>query len=134
MLPESSAPGIMHIGELAEKTSLSLRTIRHYDDVGLLKPRGRTDGGFRLYSDDDVEQLLLIRRMKPLGFSIEEMGQMLALIAALRDDDNDNDNDDDLSAEREALAAFIDQARERRLKLRDYVLRADELVDLMEAL
>jgi DNA-binding transcriptional MerR regulator len=131
MLPESSAPGIMHIGELAEKTSLSLRTIRHYDDVGLLKPRGRTDGGFRLYSDDDVEQLLLIRRMKPLGFSIEEMGQMLALIAALR---NDNDNDNDLSAVREALAAFIDQARERRLKLRDYVLRADELVDLMEAL
>ena len=133
MLPESSAPGIMHIGELAEKTSLSLRTIRHYDDVGLLKPRGRTDGGFRLYSDDDVEQLLLIRRMKPLGFSIEEMGQMLALIAALRND-NDNDNDSDLSAVREALAAFIDQARERRLKLRDYVLRADELVDLMEAL
>lgn len=131
MLPESSAPGIMHIGELAEKTSLSLRTIRHYDDVGLLKPRGRTDGGFRLYSDDDVEQLLLIRRMKPLGFSIEEMGQMLALIAALR---NDIDNDNDLSAVREALAAFIDQARERRLKLRDYVLRADELVDLMEAL
>lgn len=133
MLPESSAPGIMHIGELAEKTSLSLRTIRHYDDVGLLKPRGRTDGGFRLYSDDDVEQLLLIRRMKPLGFSIEEMGQMLALIAALRND-IDNDNDNDLSAVREALAAFIDQARERRLKLRDYVLRADELVDLMEAL
>ena len=40
----------MHIGELAERTGLSLRTMRHYDDVGLVPATGRTEGGFRLYS------------------------------------------------------------------------------------
>ena len=43
-------PITMHIGELAERTGLSLRTIRHYDDVGLLPATARTDGGFGLYT------------------------------------------------------------------------------------
>lgn len=41
----------MHIGELADRSQMSLRTIRHYDEVGLLKPSGRTEGGFRLYTN-----------------------------------------------------------------------------------
>ncbi|WP_017887467.1 MerR family DNA-binding transcriptional regulator, partial [Curtobacterium flaccumfaciens] len=53
----------MRIGELADRTGLSIRTVRHYDDVGLLHPTGRTEGGFRLYSDDDLHRLLVIRRM-----------------------------------------------------------------------
>ena len=58
----------MHIGELADRSQMSLRTIRHYDEVGLLKPSGRTEGGFRLYTERDFTRLLVIRRMKPLGF------------------------------------------------------------------
>jgi MerR family copper efflux transcriptional regulator len=73
----------MHIGELAEKTGLSLRTIRHYDEVGLLEPTGRTVGGFRLYTQDDLARLLLIRRMKPLGFTLEEMTELLRIIETL---------------------------------------------------
>ena len=46
----------MHIGELAERTGLSLRTIRHYDDVGLLPAAARTDGGFRLYTEADCDR------------------------------------------------------------------------------
>jgi len=61
----------MHIGELAERTGLSLRTIRHYDEVGLLPATGRTEGGFRVYAENDVERLTLIKQMKPLGFSLE---------------------------------------------------------------
>ena len=45
----------MQIGEVAERTGLSLRTLRHYDEIGLLRPAGRSDGGFRLYTADDVE-------------------------------------------------------------------------------
>lgn len=73
----------MHIGELADRSQISLRTIRHYDEVGLLKPSGRTEGGFRLYTERDFTRLLLIRRMKPLGFTLEAMGGLLRVIDAL---------------------------------------------------
>ncbi|PJE98083.1 MerR family transcriptional regulator [Streptomyces carminius] len=69
----------MRIGEVAERTGLSLRTIRHYEEVGLVAPSARTKGGFRLYTAADVERLMVIRRMKPLDFSLEEMRDLLAI-------------------------------------------------------
>lgn len=72
------------IGEVAEATGLSIRTLRHYDDLGLVVPSGHTSGGFRLYTNDDVERLLLVRRMKPLGFSLERMRQFLDAADILR--------------------------------------------------
>lgn len=65
------------IGEVAELTGLSVRTLRHYDEIGLVQPSGHTAGGFRLYTDADIDRMLLVRRMKPLGFSLERMGQFL---------------------------------------------------------
>ena len=73
---------VMQIGELAERAEMSLRTIRHYDEVGLLKPSARTDGGFRLYTEQDLARLLVIRRMKPLGYTLEEMGAVLRVVDA----------------------------------------------------
>ena len=70
----------MQIGEVAERTKLSLRTIRHYEEVGLVPPSARSKGGFRLYSEADVQRLLLIRKMKPLGFTLEEMADLLSLL------------------------------------------------------
>ncbi len=77
--------GLQHaqIGEVAERTGLSLRTIRYYEELGLVAPSGRTAGGFRLYDDSDVARLLLIRRMKPLGFSLDEMRDVLAVLDGL---------------------------------------------------
>lgn len=69
----------MHIGELAERTGLSIRSIRHYGDVGLLPASDRTEAGYRLYSERDLDRLLRIRRLKPLGFSLEEIGDVLTL-------------------------------------------------------
>lgn len=69
----------MQIGEVAERTGLSLRTIRHYEDVGLVTPSARSKGGFRLYTESDVERLMVIRRMKPLDFSLEEMRDLLEI-------------------------------------------------------
>ena len=57
----------MRIGEVAERTALSFRSLRHWDDVGLVQPSARTEGGFRLYTEKDVDRILIIRRMKPLG-------------------------------------------------------------------
>ncbi|GIG41226.1 MerR family transcriptional regulator [Cellulomonas phragmiteti] len=73
------------IGEVAERTRLSLRTIRYYEEVGLVVPSARSQGGFRLYSEADIARLQLVRRMKPLDFSLEEMRELLQTIDALTD-------------------------------------------------
>jgi DNA-binding transcriptional MerR regulator len=69
--------GLMQIGDVAERTGLSLRTIRHYEEVGLLPETQRSTGGFRLYTEDAVSRLMLIKRMKPLDFSLDEMRDLI---------------------------------------------------------
>lgn len=73
----------MQIGEVAEHTGLSLRTIRYYEEVGLVVPSARSQGGFRLYTEPDIDRLQLIKRMKPLGFQLEEMREVLAVLDPL---------------------------------------------------
>ena len=73
----------MQIGEVAERTGLSLRTIRYYEEMGLVRPSSRSAGGFRLYTGADVSRLLLVKRMKPLEFSVEEMRDLLHVLDAL---------------------------------------------------
>jgi DNA-binding transcriptional MerR regulator len=67
----------MQIGDVADRTGLSLRTIRHYEEVGLLPEAQRSAGGFRLYGEGAVSRLLLIKRMKPLDFTLEEMRDLI---------------------------------------------------------
>lgn len=117
-----SRTGTMHIGELAERTGLSLRTIRHYDEIGLLTPSGRSEGGFRLYTEGDCDRLMLIRRMKPLGYSLEQMGDLLRAL-----DGADGDNAAAESARRE-LHYFRADAEKRRVKLAKQLDAADEFI------
>lgn len=77
----------LQIGEVAARTELSIKTIRHYDEVGLVTPSARSAGGFRLYTSTDVDRLLSIRRMKPLGFSLDEMRELLNALDVLNDAD-----------------------------------------------
>lgn len=65
------------IGEVADRVGLSLRTIRYYEEIGLVEPSGRTEGGFRLYTDSDVDRLRLVKALKPVGMSLETMGELL---------------------------------------------------------
>jgi DNA-binding transcriptional MerR regulator len=116
----------MQIGELAERTGLSIRTLRHYDEIGLLRPSARSEGGFRLYTADDESRLLLIRRMKPLGYSLEQMGELLAVVDGLEADPSDD-------ALRAQLADIRDEAHQRREDLRRKVAAADEFIAQLEA-
>jgi DNA-binding transcriptional MerR regulator len=75
----------MQIGELADRIALSLRTIRYYEEVGLVRPSARTPGGFRLYTEADALRFETIKRMKPLDFSLEEMGDLLHVLDRLGD-------------------------------------------------
>lgn len=71
------------IGAVADAVGLSLRTIRYYEEIGLVTPSGRTDGGFRLYTDADIERLRLVKALKPVGMSLETMGKLLTRADAL---------------------------------------------------
>ena len=114
----------MQIGEVATRTELSLRTIRHYEDTGLVIPSARSQGGFRLYAETDVARLMVIRRMKPLGFTLDEMRALLDATDRL-------DSGEELPpVEREVLLERIhgfEQAVQRRVAdLRTQLVRAEE--------
>jgi DNA-binding transcriptional MerR regulator len=68
----------LQIGEVAERTGVTQRTLRFYEEKGLLKPPSRMEGGFRLYSEDDVRRVEQIKRLqKLLGFTLAEIKEML---------------------------------------------------------
>lgn len=81
----------LQIGEVATQTGLSVRTIRHYEDVGLITPSAGSVGGFRLYSAGDVARLRTVCGMKPLGFTLEEMGDLLKALDTVGDPAADDD-------------------------------------------
>ena len=68
----------MNIGEASGRSGLPTKTIRYYEDIGLLKP-GRRDNGFRDYGEREVHELRFIARARGLGFSVEECRHLLAL-------------------------------------------------------
>ena len=106
--------GLLQIGQVAEHTGLSLRTIRFYEEEGLVVPTARSEGGFRLYSDDDVARLEVIKRMKPLGFALEEMRELLTLLADLDAGTGDRDRLlDRLRVFHEAATARVTALREQ---------------------
>lgn len=105
------------IGEVAERVGLSLRTIRHYEEVGLVPPSGRTAGGFRLYSEADVARLRLVKHMKLLELSLEEMRDLLKVREALAREPSGGERD--RLAER--LAMYAEAAEQQREKLREHL-------------
>jgi DNA-binding transcriptional MerR regulator len=76
----------LQIGEVAERTGVTQRTLRFYEEKGLLRPPSRMDGGFRLYSEDDVKRVQRIRKMQELlGISLAEIKEMVEAEGILRE-------------------------------------------------
>jgi DNA-binding transcriptional MerR regulator len=121
----------MQIGEVAARTELSLRTIRHYEETALVTPSARSQGGFRLYTETDVQRLMVIRRMKPLGFTLDQMRDLLDATDRL---DADGEGD---AAEREALLERVREyqqaAAEQVEKLRVQLSRAEDFEGTLRA-
>jgi len=66
------------VGALAARTGLTVRTLHHYDTIGLLSPSGRTDAGYRLYAENDVRRLEHIVMLRSLGVSLPEISSVLS--------------------------------------------------------
>jgi DNA-binding transcriptional MerR regulator len=121
----------MQIGEVAARTELSLRTIRHYEETGLVIPSARSQGGFRLYTETDVARLMVIRRMKPLGFTLDQMRDLLEVTGRL-------DSDEELPAEeREQLLQRVREYEQTAIQkideLRIQLGRAEDFAATLRA-
>ncbi len=76
----------LQIGEVADRTGVTQRTLRFYEEKGLLKPPTRMDGGFRLYSEEDVGRVEQIRRLQNLlGLALAEIKEMVDADEVLRE-------------------------------------------------
>ena len=114
---------MLQIGEVAQRAGLSLRTVRYYEEMGLLTPEDRTEGGFRLYTEEHVERLALIKQMKPLGFKVQEIRDVLRAGEVVSDEHSDEDARE---AARERLRGFAAAAAERCTELREQLARAED--------
>ncbi|MGW8592929.1 MerR family transcriptional regulator [Dietzia sp. NPDC055877] len=127
----------MKIGEVAERTALSIRSLRHYDELGLVSPSAHSPGGFRLYTEADVERLLLIRRMKPLGFSLDRMKDFCRALDARGEwtgSGGVGEGADDDAAARTTITEIGAEAAERLERLRKHLAYAEEFVEIIDRL
>jgi DNA-binding transcriptional MerR regulator len=102
------------IGDVAQQVGLSLRTVRYYEEMGLVNPSSRTQGGFRLYSEDDVRRLYILKGMKPAGMTLEEIRELMNLL----------DRTESLSDPSDVAGLLAG--------LREYEARTEEAIDRLE--
>jgi MerR family transcriptional regulator, thiopeptide resistance regulator len=107
----------LRVGEVARVTGLTVRTLHHYDEIGLLVPSERSGAGYRLYSDGDVRRLYRIVALREMGFSLAEIGSTLV-----------REGDDPRPALRRHLERVDEQLRLGR-RLRTRLTRILELLD-----
>lgn len=112
----------MQIGDVAERTGLSLRTIRYYEEIGLLPAASRSAGGFRLYAHEAVERLLVIKHMKPLDFSLDQMRELLEIRERLASPRLSAKTRSGLLNQQEQYLHLVEQ---KITELRDQVARAE---------
>ncbi len=93
----------MNIGQLARQTQVPIDTIRYYERQRLLPEPPRSSGGYRRYAEDDIARLSFIRRAKGLGFTLDEIGELLSISAGRGD----------MAAVKEAASRKLTQVEQR---------------------
>ena len=117
-----------HIGTVARRTAMSLRTVRYYEEVGLVQPSGRSEGGFRLYTEADVQRLLLVRALRPAELANPELAELLELHERIVGADKDAVDQAESQAR---LGRLLDMAAERIRHKRERLIAAELAVELL---
>jgi MerR family copper efflux transcriptional regulator len=124
-IPFEAERALYQIGDVAEKVTLSLRTTRFYAEAGLLPTVSEDGEGAPLYDDAAVDHLLLIKKMKPLGFALDEMRALVDL----RDEATDPATDPERRAELlERLQTWVTLGEEKLLSLQEQVRIAESFL------
>jgi DNA-binding transcriptional MerR regulator len=118
--PTDAAERLLRIQEVASELGLTARSIRYYEELGLLNPAARSEGAYRLYDASDVDRLRFIKALRDdAGFSLAEIGQLL----------------EDEAARKRTKDAFLHSAdpKERRSLVLDSLGRADRQVAILQS-
>ena len=113
----------MTVGEVAELANVTVRTLHHYDHLGLVVPSARTDAGYRLYDDGDLERLQQVLFYRELGFGLDDIRDLMADAAF--------DRGDALREQRELLASEVERLR-RMVSAVDAAIEAHETGTTMD--
>ncbi len=114
------AAPLLRIQEVGAALGLTTRTIRYYEELGLLEPAARSEGDYRLYDESDLERLRFIKGLRDdAGFSLAEIGQLL-------------EDDEARSRNRDRFRATTDAA-ERRAIVDDALARVDRQIETLRA-
>ena len=119
---------LMRVGEVAERLEVSPRTVKYYEEIGLVEPEERSAGGFRLYGSREIERLERILRMKSIGYSLAAIRELLAV----RDTAQEADKVTVLRTATEHLREREREASGRILKIREDLVRAEALREELE--
>ncbi|HEX6513701.1 MAG TPA: MerR family transcriptional regulator [Chloroflexota bacterium] len=133
--------GYLQIGEAASRAGLTQRTLRYYEELGLLEPASRMDGGFRLYSAEDMERIEYIKNLRDvLGFSLAEIHDMVAFEDARSQIKSELHHSGSIEQRRERLLGLREVTQrqmrivnEKRQRLKDMRARIQQRIDRIDA-
>ena len=127
--PTVDALRLVRIQEAAADVGLTARTIRYYEELGLLKPAARSEGDYRLYDADDVERLRFIKGLRDdAGFSLAEIGQLLEDEAARARNRERFRSTTDPDERKAILRDAFDRVDRQIASLRDKIGRLERMV------
>lgn len=131
--PASAEPRLRRIQEVAAELGLTARSIRYYEEFGLLAPAARSEGAYRLYDPDDIERLRFIKGLRDdAGFSLTEIGQLLE-DEAMRTRNRDRFRTTEDTTERRAILGDTLIRVERQIEtLRDKMTRLAGMIEEAE--
>jgi DNA-binding transcriptional MerR regulator len=116
--PDTSSTRLLRIQEVADETGLTPRSIRYYEEIGLLAPAARSEGAYRLYDTDDLERLRFIAGLRnDAGFSLSEIGQLLV---------------DEQARARNRVRFRAGDVAEQRAAITDALVRIDRQIETLE--
>lgn len=132
--PPTAEPGLLRIQEVASELGLTTRSIRYYEELGLLSPAARSDGAYRLYDPSDVERLRFIKGLRDdAGFSLAEISQLLEDEAArVRSREAYRHTVDPIERRAIVVDSLARVARQQRT-LRDKIGRLEAMVVAVES-
>ncbi len=110
-LTPTSSTSSMKIGELARKTGKTVRALHLYEELGLLQPAARSEGGFRLYGPDEVARVSWLTKLQDMGFSLGRIQELLRLVESSRT------APEAMHAVREIFRKKLDETRRQVIKL-----------------